>query len=99
MDFLKRVVPPSLSGDLVLDTRDEIQGSSPRLLKIRRLSSLSSERTVDHPGENRLCGNLDDRCQHQQLGKVKMPCFQSVPKVFQERKVILTSDNLNIKNV
>lgn len=66
MEFLKRVVPPVLSGDLVLDAREKIPGNSPRLLKVRRLSSAASERTVGDPGGNKLCGNHDDRCLHQQ---------------------------------
>ncbi|MEJ1274662.1 hypothetical protein NN561_005550 [Cricetulus griseus] len=43
-------MPPALSGDLVLDAKDKIQGNSPRLLKVRRLCSTASERTVDDPG-------------------------------------------------
>lgn len=76
MDFLKKVVPPTLSGELVLDARDKSQGSSPRLLKVRRLCSTASERTVGHPGGTELCGNDGDRCQHQQIGKVKRHGFQ-----------------------
>lgn len=77
MEFLKRVVPPGLSGDLVLDAREKIPGNSPRLLKVRRLSSAASERTVGDPGGSKLCGNHDDRCLHQQTGKVKRLCFSS----------------------
>lgn len=77
MDFLKRVVPPVLSGDLVLDIREKIEGDPPRLLRVRRLCSTSSERTVGDPGENKCCGNHDDRCLHQQMGKVKRRCFSS----------------------
>lgn len=71
MDFLKRVVPPILSGDMVLDTRDSIQESSPKLLKMRRLSSLSSEKTIEEQDGSSFCHSHYDRCQHQQLGKVK----------------------------
>ncbi|ERE89735.1 putative protein furry-like isoform 1 [Cricetulus griseus] len=60
-------MPPALSGDLVLDAKDKIQGNSPRLLKVRRLCSTASERTVDDPGASKLYGNHDDRCQHQQI--------------------------------
>lgn len=78
MDFLKRVVvPPVLSGELVLDAREETEGKSPRLLKVRRLCSTASERRVGDPGGNNLCGNHDDRCLHQQIGKVKRRGFGS----------------------
>lgn len=69
MDFLKRVVPPILSGDAVLDTRDSFQESSPRLLKVKRLSSLSSEKTVDEEDGINSCHSDYDRHQHQKLGK------------------------------
>lgn len=90
MDFLKRVVPPVLSGDLALDARDEIQGNSPRLLKVRRLCSTASERTVGDPGVNQLCGNHNDRGPHQQIGKVRRPCFQFFQKLFQEIKLFFS---------
>lgn len=76
MDFLKRVVPPILSGDVVLDTRDSFREGSPRLLKMRRLSWLSSEKIVDEKDGIRFCHSNDDRHPHQQLGKVKMHYFQ-----------------------
>lgn len=91
MDFLKRVVPPALSADLVLDARDKIQGNSPRLLKVRRLCSTASERTVDDPGGSKLCGNHDDRCQHQQIGKVKRHSFQFFQDFLQESKLFFSS--------
>ncbi|EAW93068.1 hCG1755809, isoform CRA_f, partial [Homo sapiens] len=65
MDFLKRVVPPILSGDVVLDTSTE--ESSPRLVKMKRLSSLSSEKTVDEQGGTNFCHSNYDKYEHQQL--------------------------------
>ncbi|XP_015983618.2 protein furry homolog-like isoform X2 [Rousettus aegyptiacus] len=60
MDFLKKVVPPIFWGDVVLDTRDSFQESSPKLLKMRCLSLLSSEKTVDEEdGTNFCCSNYD----------------------------------------
>jgi len=76
MDFLKRVIPPILSGDVVLDTRDSFQEGSPRLLKMRRLSVLSSEKIVDEKDGIHVCHSKYDRYPHQQLGKVKMYDFQ-----------------------
>lgn len=84
MDFLKRVVPPAFSGDLVLDAGDKVQGTSPRLLKVRRLCSTASERTVGDPGGSKLCGNHDDRCQHQQIGNVNTHCFRFLQDLLQE---------------
>ena len=72
MDFLKRVVPPILSGDVVLDTGDSFPECSPRLLKMRRLSLLSSEKTVDEEGGINFCHSNCDKHHHQQLGNVKM---------------------------
>lgn len=72
MDFLKRVVPPLLSGDVALDTKDNFQESLPKLVKMRRLSLLSSDKTVsEEDGMNFYHGN-SDKCQHQRLGKVKL---------------------------
>lgn len=76
MDFLKRVVPPILPGDVVLDTRDSFPESSPRLLKMRRLSWLSSEKIIDEKDGIHFCHSNYDRHPHQQLGKVKMHSFQ-----------------------
>lgn len=76
MDFLRRVVPPILSGDVVLDTIDSFRESSPRLLKMRRLSLLSSEKIVDEKDGIHSCHSNYDRHQHQQLGKVKMYYFK-----------------------
>lgn len=75
MDFLKRVVPPILSGDVVLDTRDSIRESSPRLLKMKRLSLLSSEKTMNEQDGINVCHSHYEKCRHQQLGKVKMYYF------------------------
>lgn len=68
MDFLKRVVPPILSGDVVLDTRDSFRESSPRLLKMKRLSLLSSEKIVDEKDGIHFCHINYDKHQHHQLG-------------------------------
>lgn len=72
MDFLKRVVLPILSGDVVLDTGAGFQECSPRLLKVRRLSLLSSEKTVDEEDGIDFCHCNYDRHHHHQLGNVQM---------------------------
>ncbi|XP_032961416.1 protein furry homolog-like isoform X1 [Rhinolophus ferrumequinum] len=82
MDFLKRVVPPILSGDVVWDTRDGFQESSPRLLKMRCLSLLSSEKTVDEEDGINFCHRNYDKHHHQQLAsapvsKVNKSCASS----------------------
>lgn len=85
MDFLKKVVPPIFWGDVVLDTRDSFQESSPKLLKMRCLSLLSSEKTVDEEdGTNFCCSNYD----RHQLGKVKH-YFQFFKKYFMSVKLFL----------
>lgn len=103
MDFLKKVVPPILSGDVVLDTRDGFQESSPRLLKMRCLSLLSSEKTVDEEDGINFCHSNYDKHHHHQLGKVKMFYFQSLKKYFRKVKLflqvsILVSINLYFEN-
>lgn len=70
MDYLKRVVPPIFSGDVALDFSESFQESSPRLVKMRRLSLLSSEKTTDEEDGVDLCHCDHGTCQHQ-LGKVK----------------------------
>nr|XP_025743574.1 protein furry homolog-like isoform X2 [Callorhinus ursinus] len=82
MDFLKRVIPPVLSGDVVLDTRDSFREASPRLLKMRRLSVLSSEKIVDEKDGIHVCHSKYDRHPHQQLAsapvsKVNKYCASS----------------------
>ncbi|KAM5336812.1 protein furry homolog-like isoform 4-T4 [Glossophaga mutica] len=73
MDFLKRVVPPILSGDVVLDTGDSFQECSPRLLKVRRLSLLSSEKTVDEEDGINFCRSNYDRHHHHQQQLASAP--------------------------
>ncbi|XP_064223017.1 protein furry homolog-like isoform X6 [Aotus nancymaae] len=80
MDFLKRVVPPILSGDVVLDT--SVQESSPRLVKMKRLSLLSSEKTIDEQGGPNFCHSNCGKYEHQQLAsapvsKVNKYCASS----------------------
>lgn len=71
MDFLKRVVPPILSGDVGLEARGSFQEGSPRLLKMRRLSLFSPEKTAGE-GDGITIGHSNyDKHLHQQLGKVK----------------------------
>lgn len=47
MDFLKKVVPSVMSGDVVLDVGSTIRESSPKLLKMKRVSLLSVGHTID----------------------------------------------------
>lgn len=71
MDFLKRVVPPILSGDAVVEARDSFQEGSPRLLKMRSLSLFSSEKTVGEEDGITIRHSHYGKHRHQQLGKVK----------------------------
>lgn len=71
MDFLKRVVPPILSGDVVVEPRDSVQDGSPRLLKMRSLSLFSSEKTVGEEDGITIWQSNCGKHHHQQLGKVK----------------------------
>lgn len=73
MDFLKRMIPPLLAGDVVLDTTDCFQEYSPRLVKMRRLSLLSAEKTLDEEEGSSLCHGSCDKHQ-QQRGKVQL-CY------------------------
>ncbi|XP_043911662.1 protein furry homolog-like [Protopterus annectens] len=47
MDFLKRVVPAVMHGDGVLDSGSSVRDSSPRLLKMRRVSLFFLGQTID----------------------------------------------------
>ncbi|XP_012811137.1 protein furry homolog-like isoform X2 [Xenopus tropicalis] len=51
MDFLKKVVPSAVSGEVVLDIGSTLRESSPRLLKMRRLSLFSLGQTIDEDHE------------------------------------------------
>jgi hypothetical protein len=81
MEFLKRVVPPILSGDMISDSRDRSQDTFPKLVRMRRFSVLSSERMVDDPDGNNSRGGHYDRYQHLQLGKVNTLYFQFFQRV------------------
>ncbi|XP_031520289.1 protein furry homolog-like isoform X10 [Papio anubis] len=95
MDFLKRVVPPILSGDVVLDT--STQESSPRLVKMKHLSSLSSEKTVDEQGRTNFCHSNYDKYEHQQLAsapvsKVNKYCASSnFHSTWGEKNIIMSN--------
>ncbi|XP_036189297.1 protein furry homolog-like isoform X6 [Myotis myotis] len=82
MDFLKRVVPPILSGDVGLEARGSFQEGSPRLLKMRRLSLFSSEKTVGEEDGIPTWHSNYDKHLHQQLAsapvsKVNKYCTSS----------------------
>ena len=102
MEFLKRLAPPVVSGDMVLGPGESFQESSPRLLKLKRLGLLSSEKTIGQEGGIHVCHSYYDKHQHQQGGKVKM-CFQPFnKKYFRKVKLflqvcILVSINLYLK--
>lgn len=51
MEFLKKIVPTVVSGDVVLDVGSTVRESSPRLLKMRRVSLLSLGQTIDEDEE------------------------------------------------
>ncbi|XP_052537861.1 protein furry homolog-like isoform X1 [Tympanuchus pallidicinctus] len=51
MEFLKKIVPAVASGDVVLDVGGSVRESSPRLLKMRRVSLLSLGQTIDEDEE------------------------------------------------
>lgn len=53
MEFLKKIVPTVVSGDVVLDVGSTVRESSPRLLKMRRVSLLSLGQTIDEDEEIR----------------------------------------------
>ncbi|XP_073464568.1 protein furry homolog-like isoform X2 [Aquarana catesbeiana] len=58
MDFLRWVVPSSVSGEVVLDVGSTMRESSPRLLKMRRVSLLSLGQTIDEDHETRFQGQI-----------------------------------------
>ncbi|XP_075356147.1 protein furry homolog-like isoform X3 [Mycteria americana] len=51
MEFLKKIVPTVVSGDVVLDVGTTASESSPRLLKMRRVRLFSLGQTIDEDGE------------------------------------------------
>ncbi|XP_069487793.1 protein furry homolog-like isoform X2 [Ambystoma mexicanum] len=51
MDFFKKVVPSVMSGDVVLAVGSTVRESSPKLLKMRRVSLLSLGQTIDEEDE------------------------------------------------
>ncbi|XP_041113694.1 protein furry homolog-like isoform X7 [Polyodon spathula] len=56
MDFLKRVVPAVMSGDVVFEVGSTVRDCSPRLLKMKRVSLLSMGQTIDEDEEMGYCG-------------------------------------------
>ncbi|XP_061847884.1 protein furry homolog-like isoform X5 [Colius striatus] len=51
MEFLKKIVPTVVSGDVVPDVRSTARESSPRLLKMRRVRLFSLGQTIDEDEE------------------------------------------------
>ncbi|XP_026702404.1 protein furry homolog-like isoform X2 [Athene cunicularia] len=51
MEFLKKIVPTVVSGDVVLDVGSTSRESSPRLLKMRRVRLFSLGQTIDEDEE------------------------------------------------
>ncbi|KAM6073367.1 protein furry homolog-like isoform 4-T4 [Theristicus caerulescens] len=51
MEFLKKIVPTVVSGDVVLDVGTTARESSPRLLKMRRVRLFSLGQTIDEDEE------------------------------------------------
>ncbi|XP_054679050.1 protein furry homolog-like isoform X9 [Grus americana] len=51
MEFLKKIVPTVVSGDVVLDVGSTARESSPRLLKMRRVRLFSLGQTIDEDEE------------------------------------------------
>ncbi|KAM6267960.1 protein furry homolog-like isoform 1-T1 [Spheniscus humboldti] len=51
MEFLKKIVPTVISGDVVLDVGSTARESSPRLLKMRRVRLFSLGQTIDEDEE------------------------------------------------
>ncbi|XP_042697806.2 protein furry homolog-like isoform X3 [Chrysemys picta bellii] len=66
MEFLKKVVPAVISGDVVLDIGSTIE-SSPRLLKMRRVSLLSLGQTIDEEDETNFSHSNYSMYPHHQL--------------------------------
>ncbi|XP_075005137.1 protein furry homolog-like isoform X8 [Calonectris borealis] len=54
MEFLKKIVPTVVSGDVVLDVGSTARESSPRLLKMRRVRLFSLGQTIDEDEETRV---------------------------------------------
>ncbi|XP_071663572.1 protein furry homolog-like isoform X2 [Patagioenas fasciata] len=51
MEFLKKIVPTAVSGDVVLDAGSAARESSPRLLKMRRVRLFALGQTIDEDEE------------------------------------------------
>jgi len=51
MEFLKKIVPTVVSGDVVLDVGGTTRESSPRLLRMRRVRLFSLGQTIDEDEE------------------------------------------------
>ncbi|XP_054059262.1 protein furry homolog-like isoform X3 [Rissa tridactyla] len=54
MEFLKKIVPTVVSGDVVVDVGSPARESSPRLLKMRRVRLFSLGQTIDEDEETRI---------------------------------------------
>ncbi|XP_073198196.1 protein furry homolog-like isoform X2 [Lepidochelys kempii] len=83
MEFFKKVVPAVISGDVVLDIGSTIE-SSPRLLKMRRVSLLSLGQTIDEEDQANFSHSNYSMYSHHQLDF-------DMPKYFYQQHRVITA--------
>ncbi|CAM4661438.1 unnamed protein product [Lepidochelys kempii] len=96
MEFFKKVVPAVISGDVVLDIGSTIE-SSPRLLKMRRVSLLSLGQTIDEEDQANFSHSNYSMYSHHQLASAptssvsKRRVSPNISSALEKRSIIMSN--------
>ncbi|XP_062837675.1 protein furry homolog-like isoform X2 [Anolis carolinensis] len=88
MDFFKKIVPSVMSGDVVLDVENTICESSPKLLKMKRISLLSPGHTID---EDDIHVGNPNRTSAPARSITKRRISPSISSTWEKRSVIMSN--------
>ncbi|KAM6267963.1 protein furry homolog-like isoform 4-T4 [Spheniscus humboldti] len=89
MEFLKKIVPTVISGDVVLDVGSTARESSPRLLKMRRVRLFSLGQTIDEDEETHVLHPVYTSTPPSRVNKRRVS--PSVVSTWEKRGIIMSN--------
>ncbi|XP_010572801.1 protein furry homolog-like isoform X2 [Haliaeetus albicilla] len=89
MEFLKKIVPTVVSGDVVPDVGSTARESSPRLLKMRRVRLFSLGQTIDEDDETHVLHPDYTSTPHSRVNKRRVS--PSVVSTWEKRGIIMSN--------